>query len=383
MNRFTNGWLESIRTTFISRSLGALFVVLVAYSSAGLALTCKIDVPVRTNAFPLQGGNITVGNELPLGTIIYRQNITSTKDYANAPHGKCDGSGPYTDRQYIYLTNMPQSLSSWQGGTYSGKIYNTNIPGIGVVIARGNTGVNATPYQWYSDTRPSIPDVQVWTTITMILIKTGNITPGSVNGSSLPTVTIRNDYTVANSSSVVFTWKPYTVKFSGSLRVISQTCSVPDYTVDLGSWDIFDMMSKGSSEWRDASIKMTNCPRFYGYIDNAFNTVHLTGAISGLKYTGNAIGLKLSALYGNINAANGIVKLEPSNNTASGVGIQLASGNKASNTLFNLGNEQKIAVSNSASTSLTIPLVARYIKTENKVTPGKADSKVVFTINYY
>ncbi|HGM5490416.1 TPA: fimbrial protein [Serratia fonticola] len=383
MNRFTNGWLESIRTAFISRGLSALFVVLATYSSAGFALTCKIDVPVRTDAFPLQGGNITVGNELPLGTIIYRQNITSTKDYAKAPHGKCDGSGPYTDRQYIYLTNMPQSLSSWQGGTYSGKIYNTNIPGIGVVIARGNTGVNATPYQWYTDTRPSIPDVQVWTTITMILIKTGNITPGSVNGSSLPTVTIRNDYTVANSSSVVFTWKPYTVKFSGSLKVISQTCSVPDYTVDLGSWDIFDMMSKGSSEWRDASIKMTNCPRFYGYIDNAFNTVHLTGAISGLKYTGNAIGLKLSALYGNINAANGIVKLEPSNNTASGVGIQLASGNKASNTLFNLGNEQKIAVSNSASTSLTIPLVARYIKTENKVTPGKADSKVIFTINYY
>jgi type 1 fimbria pilin len=340
-------------------------------------------VPARTNAFPLQGGNITVGNELPLGSIIYRQNITSTKDYANAPHGKCDGSGPYTDRQYIYLTDIPQSLSSWQDGTFSGNIYNTNIPGIGVVIALDEKGINAAAYQWYISTRPSIPDVQVWTTITMILIKTGNITPGTLNGSSLPTVTIRNDYTVANGSTVVFTWNPYTVNFSGSLNVISQTCSVPDYTVDLGSWDIFDMMSKGSSEWRDASIKMANCPRFYGYIDNTFNTVHLTGAISGLKYTGNAIGLKLSALYGNINAASGIVKLEPSNNTANGVGIQLASGNKASNTLFNLGTEQRIAVSNSSSTSLTIPLVARYIKTENKVTPGKADSKVVFTINYY
>lgn len=233
MNRFTNGWLESIRSTLINRSLHALLVVLVAYSSAGLALTCKINVPVRTDAFPLQGGNITVGNELPLGSIIYRQNITSTKDYANAPHGKCDGSGPYTDRQYIYLTKMPQSLSSWQGGTFSGKIYNTNIPGVGVVIARGNTGLNAAAYQWYSDTRPSIPDVQVWTTITMILIKTGNITPGTLNGSSLPTVTIRNDYTVANGSTVVFTWKPYTVNFSGSLRIISQTCSVPDYTVNL------------------------------------------------------------------------------------------------------------------------------------------------------
>ena len=383
MNKFTNGWLDSIRSMLINPGLHMLFIALLAYSSTGLALTCKIDVPVRTDSFPLQGGNITVGNELPVGSIIYRQNITSTKDYAKAPHGKCDGSGPYTDRQYIYLTNMPQSLSSWQGGTFSGKIYNTNIPGVGVVIARGNTGVNATAFQWYSDTRPSIPDVQVWTTITMILIKTGNITPGSVNGSSLPTVTIRNDYTVANGSAVAFTWRPYTVKFSGSLKVISQTCSVPDYTVDLGSWDIVDILTKGSSEWRDASIKMSNCPRFYGYIDNAFNTVHLTGAISGLKYTGNAIGLKLSALYGNINAANGIVKLEPSANTANGVGIQLASGNTATNTLFNLSNEQRISVSNNANTSLTIPLVARYIKTESKVTPGKADSKVVFTINYY
>lgn len=383
MNKYTNGWLESIRSTFKDYGLQALFFILLAYSSAGSALTCKIDVPIRTDSFPLQGGNITVGNELPVGSIIYRQNITSTKDYANAPHGSCDGSGPYTDRQYIYLTNTPQSLSSWQGGTFSGKIYNTNIPGIGVVIARGNTGVSPTAWEWYTDTRASIPHVQVWTTITMILIKTGNITPGSVNGSSLPTVTIRNDYTVANASTVVFTWKPYTVKFSGSLKVISQTCSVPDYTVQLDSWDISEIIPKGASEWRDASIKMTNCPRFYGYIDNAFSTVHLTGAISGLKYTANAIGLKLSALYGNIDAAKGIIKLEPSINSAKGVGIQLASGNTATNTLFNLNNEQRISVSNSASTSLTIPLVARYVKTDNNVTAGKADSKVIFTINYY
>lgn len=126
MNRFTNGWLESIRSTLTHSSLHALLIILVTYSSAGLALTCKIDVPVRTDAFPLQGGNITVGNELPVGSIIYRQNITSTKDYAKAPHGKCDGSGPYTDRQYIYLTNMPQSLSSWQGGL-SQERYTTRI----------------------------------------------------------------------------------------------------------------------------------------------------------------------------------------------------------------------------------------------------------------
>ncbi len=101
------------------------------------------------------------------------------------------------------------------------------------MIARGNTGLNATPFQWYSETRASIGDIQVWTTITMLLIKTGNITPGTLNGSSLPTAVIRNDYTVANGSAVLYSWKPYTVNFSGSLRVISQTCSVPDYTVNL------------------------------------------------------------------------------------------------------------------------------------------------------
>lgn len=383
MNRFVNRWVENIKPTTIIYAKYVILAILLSYSSASLALKCKIVVPIRNDSFPLKGNNITVGNELPLGTIIYQQDIRSFKDYAKAPYGSCDGGGPYTDRQYMYFTKMPRPLSKWQGGTYRGKIFDTNIPGIGVVIARGNTGVNATHWQWYTDTRASIAHVQVWTTTRLILIKTGNISPGVLQGSSLPTTTYRNDYTVANSSKVLFTWRPYTYGFSGSLNVISKTCNVPNFTVDLGSWKVTDISKNGQSEWRNASIKMTNCPRFYGYINQAFDTNHLTGKTSTINFKGNAIGLKLSALYGNIDAGKGIIKLESSKSSATGIGIQIASGNTGTNTPLNLGGEKRINVINNTNTSISIPLVARYIKTEYRVTSGTANSKVTFTINYY
>lgn len=209
-------------------------IVALLYASSSFALSCKIQIPVRNDTFPLQGTNITVGNELPLGTIVYKQEIKSTKDYAKAPYGMCDGTGPYTDRQYLYLTATPMALSSWQGGTYSGKIFNTNVPGIGVAIASGPTGINTTPFQWYSETRNSIGSIQVWRVTTVYLIKTGNIVPGTVTGASLPTVQYRNDYTQANGSKVLFSWKPYTFKFSGSLKIVSQTCKTSDFLVDHG-----------------------------------------------------------------------------------------------------------------------------------------------------
>ncbi|RSK63147.1 hypothetical protein EJE24_22640 [Enterobacter huaxiensis] len=373
-----NKWLNAVLMMF------TLSMLLVISGNKAYALICNVDIPVRMDSFQLQGGNITVGNELPNGTILYQQRIQSSKDYANAPHGLCDNSGPYTDIQYAYLTSTPNGLSAWQGGSYSGKIYNTNIPGIGVVINVGYAnGLNTTKYKWYEETRSAIANIQVWTTASVIFIKTGDVSPGILNGASLPTVRYQNDYTTT-AGQVMFTWNPYTFNFSGALNVVSRTCDVSSYSVSLGSWNVKVLEKNGLTEWRDASVKMSGCPRFYGYMSNPFTTEHLTGKnTTAISYTPNAFGLHLSPLYGTVNAAQGLMNIEPDTNAAKGVAIQIASGSSASNALFNLGSEQRIIAPDDGRAEISIPLVARYIKTDENVSAGKADGKVVFTINYY
>ncbi|XQN40152.1 type 1 fimbrial protein, partial [Serratia fonticola] len=52
-------------------------------------------------------------------------------------------------------------------------------------------------------------------------------------------------------------------------------------------------------------------------------------------------------------------------------------------TLFNFSAEQSVTLPKDGSSTIRIPLAARYIKTSAVLTPGKANGKVVFTINYY
>jgi type 1 fimbria pilin len=77
------------------------------------------------------------------------------------------------------------------------------------------------------------------------------------------------------------------------------------------------------------------------------------------------------------------MSLSASADSATGVGIQIASGNTSINNSFNFAQERTQALPKDGTTTLKVPLVARYIQTEDRVTPGRADGKVTFTINYY
>jgi type 1 fimbria pilin len=77
------------------------------------------------------------------------------------------------------------------------------------------------------------------------------------------------------------------------------------------------------------------------------------------------------------------MSLSASADSATGVGIQIAAGDSGNPVLFNFAQERKQALPKDGTTTLKVPLVARYIQTEDRVTPGRADGKVTFTINYY
>ncbi len=105
--------------------------------------------------------------------------------------------------------------------------------------------------------------------------------------------------------------------------------------------------------------------------------------ITSISYTPNVFRLELSPLYGTVNAAQGAMNIEPDTNAAKGIAIQIATGSAASNALFNLGSEHRIISPNDGRAEISLPLIARYIKMDDKVSAGKTDGKVVFTINYY
>ncbi|WP_419236366.1 fimbrial protein [Serratia fonticola] len=95
--------------------------------------------------------------------------------------------------------------------------------------------------------------------------------------------------------------------------------------------------------------------------------------------------MRLTPTTSVIDAANGIMAIDSSvSGAAAGVGIQIGWGNSSQTpTLFNFAGEQTLTLPKDGSPTIRVPLAARYIQTATSVSPGKANGKVVFTINYY
>jgi major type 1 subunit fimbrin (pilin) len=330
-----------------------------------------------TATVPLRGANITVGPDTPNGTVLFRQYFRPSR----SPQVNCSAvATAYSWRSDYLYTALPKPLSGWNSGTLAGRVYETGVPGIGVYI-------------WWSNRPfPVLKTSGTWTTANAIgnfiltpdfdlsLIKTGPVSPGTISGSNLPTAALNFSVTGGNALRIM------TVGFNGSLNVVSQTCTTPEnIPVPLGKYDISaDFSGKGSaSAWQDATIRLTNCPRFYGTINNEQNNFSSDNGTYGIgTATQNRIGLKLSPNTTVINAAQGIFAVQSGTGNATGVGIQLAYGISASPTLADLNAAKNYVMSSTTGTAWNLPLVARYIQTGDTITPGKANATVTYTITY-
>ncbi|MFT8211199.1 MAG: fimbrial protein [Symbiopectobacterium sp.] len=97
----------------------------------------------------------------------------------------------------------------------------------------------------------------------------------------------------------------------------------------------------------------------------------------------NSIGVRLTPTTAVKDAANGIMAIDSSVPGAAS-GIQIGWGlNSQTPTPFNFSAEQAMTLPKDGSPTIRVPLSARYIQTGTAATAGKADGKVVFTINYY
>ncbi|MBC3230848.1 fimbrial protein [Serratia fonticola] len=380
-----------------------LLLLMVASNGALAAVACSpTSGSSRIDIVPLTPAAISAGADIPVGTIIYQGRwISGVTGISVMDCTSTVDPGSFWFNVAWSVEQAPLGLANWSGSPFGGAVYETGIPGIGIAISRSNNGdtakVGQPNYQFPGDIQAPITGGHykpylVNRVIYVSLIKTGAITPGNhtLDSSKLPVagLTIVNPLSHPTTPGLPITVTR--VKFEGQLTVSAQTCSTPLVAVAMGSYDISEYFSRigSTTPWLDASIRLTNCPTFYGFYNADNSTLmfdYTTGTGLVANSTNNSIGVRLTPATSVIDAANGVMAIDSTvPGAASGVGIQLGWGESSQTpTLFNFSTEQAMTLPKDGSPTIRVPLAVRYIQTASAPTPGKANGKVVFTINYY
>ena len=332
------------------------------YSLAACWLTSSVYTTAAV-ATPLEG-SISVTPDMPVGTHLG----SLIKNNNRGTAGSLVKIDCTTTQAFYYRYNVSGLVNS---GVMSGgkTIYRTSYPGIGVwVPSEALNKLESMGYlgSSYSRGAPSFA---------MEFYKIGDIAPGVFDGSTLPAYT----QSIGHSNSMV---QIGGMRPTGSITITAPTCTTPDVLVDMGDWSVGTFAGKNSGTvWRDASIQLTNCGQFHG---NRITIQRNLDGTSVITPRPNTWTLSLTPLYGTEDAANGIMKIDSSSGSASGVGIQVGYGSTASagSNLVNFLVDKTDNLPMTGDTTINIPLAARYVQTEDTITGGRADSKATFTISY-
>ena len=371
-------------------SCGVLMALFSNLSYAA-AITCAMTSPVKYNVVPLAPANISAGQDMPNGTVIYEANI-QISGFTSSCSSTASGTTSFNFSQVLALSVAPLPISS-----YATDVYTTNIPGVGVKFHLGTSFTLTSPLAWVTytcnvDPNQSTPQ-QLCTGgmnyFRIQLIKIGSIAPSTYNLSTSMLPTVIQYLTSPDGSAIISPSQTEQWTFTGQLAVNTQTCTTPDVNVNLGTYDIANTFTgiNSATPWVDSSIILTNCPTFYGYYNsgNAGSYSRNTSTFTAGVAKNNQFGLILAPNNAVINTTNAIMAVSSSTtgSAATGVGIQLWQGNSGTAVAFPFNQEQRFTLPTNGINTISVPLVARYIQTSQQVTPGRADGKVTFTINYY
>ncbi|EOZ9391018.1 fimbrial protein [Enterobacter hormaechei] len=351
---------------------------------------CTISAPTATTPMPLQLGNMTIGQDLADGTVLYRQtyNLNYNPGGGNAVGVTCSTPNPIM-ANYTY-TQTPLPLSSWGSGQYAGKVYETGVPGIGIYVHQGVNYNAIIPVSKAAASQPGITEdgycetgncnvIGNYRRWDVYFVKTGPVSPGTIVGGNLPCVGVNYTNDVNSSENQVAN-----ICITGAINVIASTCKTPDITVPMGSYDVSAFTGEGSAtRWIDASIKLTDCPVYYGRGGMGSWYADASGTDNSGTPVKNSISVKLTPATTVVNSSQGVFSLTHSADSAGGAGIQLAYGTGASPEFVDFGATKTYQMEPGTTGISEIPLVARYIQTGKNVTPGEANSAVTFLINYY
>lgn len=412
------------RRTTSSRAWACLIISACAAAfapgkAAAQGILCK-PVGTETRPMPLQAGTLSVGPDVALGSVVYRQRF----DRQAGSYVHCTGhAGRVANRTtrrvelvhpifypvYSFDYSLPPlPLSNWNHGPYAGKVYLTNVSGLGVVYTRANTGspfpqssvAGAQQCEVTADQRLQTRgcDVSFESNLSfdLLLVKIGDVVPGLVNASSLPTAVIRVS---VGDPGLDVSVEPVRlmVPISGSISMLSSTCSTPDVVVPMGSHGLETFTEAQASPWKEFSIRLLGCPGFTGSFTQAGPvwTVQGLGSIGQInnKFPGSfsrsgttpsTMSFRIDPVSTPIDSARGVLTLDPvrkgGSASASGIGIQISNHAGAP---LPLGKVHSSGLSlRSSSQNYSIPLRARYVRSKGVLAPGPATSSATFTIIY-
>lgn len=360
--------------TKINGLLGLAFAMLSGTVMADCNFYDSTNTVDRTVA--LIGSNITVGRDVPLGTVLFKQTFTAHR----LSWVRCDPGDYNRTRSRTLSTPLP--LSNWSG-EYAGKVYESGVPGIGVYLASegealpdaevsGNCGEGV---------RFCVQPPELG--FDLFLIKTGDVLPGTIQGSSLPSM--QNDWISPTNTLIL-----QRVNFIGSMNVVSRTCVTPDVNVPLGTRSVNEFAGVGTgTPWQNFQISLNNCPAFHGTFPGSPNPIFDANDNTSdeLGRASNILRFRLDPTDGVIDAAQGIISLTPAPSgflpAATGIGIQIATGDAVPVPVpLATLRQSGVVTTTTEGASYVIPLKARYIQTAASMTPGPANGAVVFTIDY-
>lgn len=324
---------------------------------------------------PLQAATLTVGNDVPLGTIV------SLQRFPALPNAKmrCTGGVSASVQEQYLLSTVPR-LAEWQPSDNSaGHVFASGVPGIGYSVryysgASANVPTNYSQFRYLNNTTGFAPDVfsrsvpenpidinGLASEVEVAFIKTGNIAPGEVSGASLPTLR----WTFGNLLL-------YSLSFIGNVHVVPQTCTTPRQIVALNTSLETQFTGHGSGGPPvHFAVQLRNCPSF----------------ATTQERTSAPVRYQLAPTASNVEAP-GVLKLSPAHPAAAaagGIGIEIRPvDSPSSSTLF--FNAWQSGLSRQAGDpydSWSIPLAARYVQTTaGGVSPGAADGAVELVIDY-
>lgn len=345
---------------------------------------CNYNVVASTITLPANV-KITIDPNAPVGTVFFEH-------LDGGPMSglvKCKTALSFSQTgAYAYESGGASVSMTGYGLTGTYPVYKTNIPGVGVVVRMSN---RAFPFSYStSNISNDILNYSWGSSFDVDIIKYDDIPSGvnTININSLNMPVIDRNVIISNSSDTVklpngtITLQRFTFN-SASIDIVTGTCDTPDVSVNLGSRKVSDSANRAgtkfASPWVDASIRLTNCPVFYG-----------TGERGTLKDATRNNVMTVTLIPGNATTSNqGIMPIDNVSMSAVGVGIQLAHGTAASPQYVDFSSGQgskSFTMSSTQGSTYTIPLVARYMQTSANISgvlPGKGNGKVTYLIDYY
>ena len=341
--------LQDVIKMIIIRLFLLFFSLLFFTQQATAALSCTYtpagptvyNIPLPTT--------LTIAPNLAVGQVLWQSSVVSTTSLSTV----CN---QYWYAVLGYASNV--NLTT----TAVANVFATNVPGVGVQVLGYGQALpkpgTVTNLAYYAPT-----GTRSYMGLQVKLIKTGPISPGQL---SFPVTQLGGGYANEISTSLLNEFPYGIANVIGTTNIVLPTCSTSAVSVDMGSVSANEFTGIGhTARATHFNVNLNGCPT--GWKKVYYQFMPVTSALT----------------------TNGVIALTGSS-TATGVGIQITDDNGTPLTAatgFNgwaqLGTLPRSKAYNTAvGGSFTLPLAARYYQTATAVTPGSADSVIVFTTGY-